>query len=206
MRGHASTRKGGPSHGAGQVFFTTNLTSKHQVSREIRNLRTSLPSSSSGNRDYTVWISRKCKTLLPSSPVKRRFESRKSRMSNRQCLPMSFRRVVTTGTLTETEMERRGRGGGRVRHGLITNRYNRILCRCFDRRIKNPSKYYPSITRRFIVFYFLFAGFFFVEEKLGQWAKIRRKNIYFNSRSAAVESKLSPIPLLLCFRAFITEK
>lgn len=142
MRGHASTRKGGPSHGAGQVFFTTNLTSKHQVSREIRNLRTSLPSSSSGNRDYTVWISRKCKTLLPSSPVKRRFESRKSRMSNRQCLPMSFRRVVTTGTLTETEMERRGRGEGRVRHGLITNRYNRILCRCLDRRIKNPSKYY----------------------------------------------------------------
>lgn len=101
---------------------------------------------------------------------------------------------------------KRGEGGGRVRHGLITNRYNRILCRCLDRRIKNPSKYYPSITRRFIVFYFLFAGFFFVEEKLGQWAKIRRKNIYFNSRSAAVESKLSPIPLLLCFRAFITEK
>lgn len=29
-----------------------------------------------------------------------------------------------------------GEGGGRVRHGLITNRYNRILCRCLDLKNK----------------------------------------------------------------------
>lgn len=40
-------------------------------------------------------------------------------MSNRQCLPMSFRRVVTTGTLTETEMERGG--GGREGSPRINN-------------------------------------------------------------------------------------